>query len=301
MISLRQLRYFVEIVDAGSYTRAAEHLYIAQSALSRQMKELESDMQVSLLQRDSRHIELTQAGQLFYERSKRILEDIDDAIVQAHQVGKGEQGRIRVLHSSSVTLSSAMGIIFNTLLTQFPGVSLDFSRAPSEHQALDIDEGRADFGLVRLPILRKFPNIQIRKVFDEKLVVAVSRDHRLSQKTSIDIADLRDERFVSVPHKDRGGLSYLVAELCMRHGFFPKVARATSRKASLLNLIEANLGIGIVPESMREIAPSNVRFLAIPEQHAQSDVAVIYRRDAAPMIASFIAAFLALMPDAEKV
>jgi DNA-binding transcriptional LysR family regulator len=300
MISLRQLKYFVEIVDAGNYTRAAERLYIAQSALSRQMKELESDMQVCLLQRDSRHIELTQAGQLFYERSKRILEDLEDAIVQAHQVGKGEQGRIRVLHSSSVTLSSAIGAVFNTLLTQFPGVSLDFSKAPSEHQALDIDEGRADFGLVRLPILRKFPNIQVKKVFDEKLMLAVSGGHRLAQKKEVEIAELRDEHFVSFPHKDRGGLSYLVAELCMRHGFFPTAARATSRKSSQLNLIEANMGIAIVPQSMREVAPAGICFLSLPEQDAHSAVALIYRRDAPAMIAKFIEAFLQLMPDAEK-
>ena len=300
MISLRQIRYFVEIVDAGSYTRAAERLYIAQSALSRQMKELEGDIQACLLQRDSRHIELTQAGQLFYERCKRILEDLDDAIVQAHQVGKGEQGRIRILHSSSVTLSETFGNVFNALLAQFPGVSLDISRAPSEHQAVDIDEGRADFGLARLPILRKFPNILAKKLFDERLVVAVSSNHRLATRNSIDIGELRDEQFVSVPHKDRGGLSYLVAELCMRHGFFPKVARATSRKSSQLNLIEANLGIAIIPASMREVSSSHIHFLQLQEQDAHSEVALIYRRDAPPMTASFIEAFLKLMPDAEK-
>lgn len=301
MISLRQLKYFVEIVDAGSYTRAAEHLYIAQSALSRQIKELESDIQVCLLQRDSRHIELTQAGQLFYARSKRILEDLDDTIVQAHHVSKGEQGRIRMLHSSSVTLSATIGDIFNKLLIQFPGVSLDISRAPSEHQAVEIDEGRADFGLVRLPILRKFPHIQTTKVFDEKLVVAVSRNHRFSQRSSIDIADLRDEHFVSVPHKNRGGLSYLVAKLCMRRGFFPQEARATSRKSSQLNLIEANLGIAIVPESMKEVAPSGIHFLHLPESDACSDVALISRRDAPAMTTGFITAFLKLMPDEKNI
>ncbi|MFC5473546.1 LysR family transcriptional regulator [Paraherbaspirillum soli] len=295
MISLRQLNYFVEIVDAGSYTNAAERLYIAQSALSRQIKELETSMQVSLLQRDSRHIELTQAGQLFYERSKRILEDLADAVVQTQHVSKGEQGTIRLLHSSSVTLSAAIGSALNQLLAQFPGVSLDISRAASEHQALDIDEGRADFGLVRLPILRKFPNILVQTLFEEKLVVAVSKQHLFAQRTAIEITELREQHFVSIPHKDRGGLSYLVAELCMRHGFFPKVARATSRKSSLLNLVEANLGIAIVPESMQEVAPAGVHFLALPERKSRSAVALIYRREPPAMIGNFIEAFLLRM------
>lgn len=295
MISLRQMKYFVEIVDAGSYSRAAERLYIAQSALSRQMKELESEVQASLLERDSRHIELTDAGRLFYERSKRILEDIAETVRQTHQVGKGEQGTIRLLHSSSVTLTAEIGQVLSSLLARFPGVSLDVSKASSDHQATDIDEGRADLGLIRLPILRNYPNVVVREFFTEKLMVAVSQHHALADKESTDIASLREEYFVSIPHKDRGGLSYLVTGLCLKQGFFPKVARAISRKTSLLNLIEANMGIAIVPDSMREVAPRGVRFLSLPEQESSSVVGLIYRREAPAMIGKFIDALVGEM------
>ncbi len=291
MISLRQMKYFVEIVDAGSYSRASERLYIAQSALSRQMKELESEVQALLLERDSRHIELTDAGRLFYERSKRILEDIAETVQQAHQVSKGEQGTIRLLHSSSVTLTSEMGLVLNRLLAEFPGVTLDISKASSDHQAADIEEGRADLGLIRLPILRKYPDIVVKDFFTEKLMVAVSQQHVLANQSHTEIASLRDEYFVSVPHKDRGGLSYLVAGLCLKQGFFPKVARAISRKTSLLHLIDANMGIAIVPESMQEVAPRGVRFLSLPEQESSSVVGIIYRRETPAMLANFIAAF----------
>lgn len=290
MLTIKQMKYFVEIVAAGSYSRAAEHLFVAQSALSRHIKELESALQTQLLERGARHVELTDAGRLFHERCKRILQDIADAVAQTRHVGKGEQGTIRMLNSSSVTLTASMGARLNRLLNDLPGVALDISKASSEHQAIDIEEDRADLGLVRLPILRKHPNIVVRKFFSERLMVVVSRHHPLAARAHTDIDSLRDECFVSIPHPDRGGLSYLVADLCLKQGFFPKVARATSRKTTLLNLVEANFGIAIVPESMREIAPPGVCFLTLPAPEAVSVVGLIHRRAPSPIVHKFVEA-----------
>jgi len=300
MISFKQLRYFVEIVAAGSYTRASERLYIAQSALSRQIKELETDMDVVLLRRDAKQIELTLAGQEFYDKARKILDDLEQAISQARYVDKGERGAIRLLHSSSVPLSSPLGPCLNTVLEGFPGVTLEISQASSEHQALEIEEGRADLGLARIPILRKHAHLETVILYQEKLVVAVSPQHALAQHQLIDIAALRDELFVSIPHRDRGGLSYLVAERCIAHGFFPKPARATSRKASLLSLVSANFGIAIVPDSMRAIAFAGVHFIELRDEDFHSSVVLMHRRAASVMVDQFVQAFLAsiaaLMP-----
>lgn len=292
MISLKQLRYFVEIVAAGSYTRASERLYIAQSALSRQIKELESDMDVVLLRRDARQIELTLAGQEFYDKARKILDDLEQAISQARYIDKGERGAIRLLHSSSVPLSPPLGPCLNRVLAAFPGVTLEISQASSEHQALEIEEGRADLGLARIPILRKHPHLETISLYQEKLVVAVSHQHALAQHQLIDIDALREELFVSTPHRERGGLSYLVAERCIAHGFFPKPARATSRKASLLSLVNANFGIAIVPDSMRSIAVSGVHFIALKEEDFQSAVVLMHHRAASLMVTQFVQTFV---------
>ncbi|AKZ61651.1 LysR family transcriptional regulator [Herbaspirillum hiltneri N3] len=292
MISIKQLKYFVEIVAAGSYTRASERLYIAQSALSRQIKELENDIDVVLLRRDAKQVELTLAGRDFYDRARKILDDMDQAIVQARHIDKGERGAIRLLHSSSVPLSPPLGPCLNAVLQAFPGVTLEISQASSEHQALDVEEGRADLGLARTPILRKHPHLETITLYQEKLVVAVSLQHPLAQREVIDIAELRDELFVSMPHRERGGLSYLVAERCIAHGFFPRPARATSRKASLLSLVNANFGIAVVPDSMRAIAVAGVHFIDIREPDFQSAVVLMMRRDAPVMVGQFVQAFV---------
>jgi DNA-binding transcriptional LysR family regulator len=287
VISLKQFKYFVEIVEAGSYSRAAEKLYIAQSALSRQIKELEDELQTQLLTRDARQFELTPAGQLFFERAKRILEDIDDTVVQARHVGQGAQGVIRLQHSSSVILTPQLTAALSQLLDEFPGVTLDVSMLPSENQTLEIEEGRADIGLLRLPTLRRHPHIHVREISSERLMVAVSQHSPLAALDNIELASLSDEAFISIPHKDRGGLSYLVANLCLEQGFFPRPARALSRKSSQLNLIEANLGIAIVPECMRLTAPAGVRFITLSQGELTTSVGLACRREADPLVAAF--------------
>jgi DNA-binding transcriptional LysR family regulator len=287
VISLKQFKYFVEIVEAGSYSRAAEKLYVAQSALSRQIKELEDELQTQLLTRDARQFELTPAGQLFFERAKRILEDIDDTVVQARQVGQGAQGVIRLQHSSSVILTPQLTAALSRLFDEFPGVTLDVSMLPSENQTMEIEEGRVDIGLLRLPTLRHHPHIHIREIWSERLMVAVSLQSPLAALDNIELASLSDEAFISIPHKDRGGLSYLVTNLCLEQGFFPKPARALSRKSSQLNLIEANLGIAIVPECMRLNAPAGVRFVTLAQGELTTSVGLACRRDADPMVAAF--------------
>ncbi len=94
MISTRQLRYFVEIADSGSFSAAAERLFVAQSALSRQIKELESQLQTPLFERTARQPRLTAAGEAFYPRARNLLSELLKASEMATQVGHGQLGTL---------------------------------------------------------------------------------------------------------------------------------------------------------------------------------------------------------------
>ena len=108
MVSMRQLRYFVEIVEAGSYSLAAERLFVAQSALSRQVKELEASAQVQLLTRGARRFELTPACKTLYDSAKRLLFNRNGTLVQTRHADRGKQGVTGVLHSSSVRCANPL-------------------------------------------------------------------------------------------------------------------------------------------------------------------------------------------------
>lgn len=286
MSSIRQLRYFVEIAESGSFSAAAERLYVAQSALSRQIKELETQLGTALFERTARLPRLTVAGEAFLQRCRRLLADLDQAEHLAREIGQGLRGNLRLSHSSTVPLTGQLLQRLSGYLGANPDVTLEIAQQSSEAQLEDIAEGRLDIGLLRLPVLRQHEGVVLHALFDEPLLLAVAAQHPLAAEASVQLEQLREERFISVPHRQRGGLSYLSASLCMQAGFFPQAAQVVSRKTTQLQLIQAGLGVALLPASMQDIAPPTVRFIALADA-CQSSVALACHRDAAPLARQF--------------
>lgn len=300
MISLRQLRTFIAIVESGSFSRAAERLFIAQSALSRQMRELETHLATPLLERGPRQVELTPAGRAFHPLAQRLLQDLEAAGNLARQVGQGQHGTLRLSHSSSVPLAAPLQAPLRSYLDLHPGVNLEIVQQSSEQQLADLQEGRLDVCLLRLPVLRQYPGLALQPLYREALLLAVAADHPLAAgERPVALARLADEPFVSVPHMQRGGLSYRAAELCLRQGFFPRAARAVSRKTSQLQLIEAGIGVALVPASMRAITPAGVRFLALAEADCDSEVALSWRHGDSPLSLGLVEHFRLQLGEAD--
>ena len=288
MISTRQLRYFVEIADSGSFSAAAERLFVAQSALSRQIKELETQLQTPLFERTARQPRLTAAGEAFYPRARNLLSELLKASEMATQVGNGERGTLRLSHSSTVPMSGPLLQGISTWLERCPGVSMDIVKLSSEAQLEQIADGRLDVGLLRLPVLRQREGVRVVPLYSEQLLLAVPPNHALARSHSpIALEQLKDEAFISIPHPQRGGLSYLSAELCMRAGFFPKAARVMSRKTTQLQLIQAGFGIALLPKSMQDIAPANLHFLPLADPDCHSTVALACAQVQSPLVEQF--------------
>ncbi|QVM90440.1 LysR family transcriptional regulator [Pseudomonas entomophila] len=289
MTSIRQLRYFVEIAESGSFSAAAERLYIAQSALSRQIKELEQQLATPLFERTARQPRLTAAGLAFFDRARHLLADLDKAERLAREIGQGLRGSLRLNHSSTVPLTGQLLERLGGYLDDNPGVSLEIAQQSSEAQLEDIAKGRLEIGLLRLPVLRQHEGVELHALFDEPLLLAVATQHSLASAACVKLEQLREERFISIPHRQRGGLSYLSASLCMNAGFFPQAAQVVSRKTTQLQLIQAGFGVALLPASMREIAPASVCFVPLAEA-CQSTVALACRRDAGDLVRQFVTA-----------
>lgn len=246
-------------------------------------------MNVQLLMRDSKPLKMTPGGQAFYEGAKQVLAMVSETVMHSRHAAQGERGTIRLLHSSSVPLGSKIMDRIHLCLESNPGVSLDISQMSSEHQGIEVEEGRADIGLVRLPTHRKFPNLNVAELFSEPLMLAVASTHPLATEATVQVKDLQDELFVSMPHWSRGGLSYRVTDICMKNGFFPRAARVTSRKTTLLSLVSAGFGIAIVPAGMSAIAPSGIKLISLTGDECESTVAMIHRKDLSVLVDKFVA------------
>lgn len=295
MLTHRQLRYFVEIVDAGGFSLAAERLFIAQSALSRQVREMERELQVPLLLRDTRKLSMTPAGQSLYADARHILAALETAAANAAHAQRGTQGTLHLLHSSSVPLAAPLLALLQRHAEQNPSITIEVAQASSESQALEVHEGRADIGLARAPILRRYEGVRHVVLCEEPLVALVPAGHALAGRERIALNELRDERFVALPHRERGGLSHRVAELCAAAGFQPAAAAVRSRKWAQLALVQGGLGVAVVPASMGRLAPEGVCVLALEDAACTTEVLALWRPDAPARVLRFAEALVRAM------
>ena len=286
---MKHLRYFVEIAEHGSFSAAAEKLFIAQSALSRQIKELETLLGTLLFERTARQPRLTAAGEAFLPRAKAILIDVENAGRLATSVGHGQRGIIRLGHASTVPLVGKVKDVLGLYLEQMTDVQIEVSQASSEIQLMNLVDNRSDVGLLRLPVLHQLNDIKLQTLFSEKVVVAVGPTHPLVERNSIGLAELRNEPFVSIAHPKRGGLSYLSFELCARAGFSPIPAQVYSSKSTQSSLVHAGFGIALLPVSM--VDKSGLHPIDILDAGCESGVVLAHHERDSNLVTGFVEHF----------
>jgi len=279
MLTLKQFQYFIKIVEEGSFTAASEKLFIAQSALSRQIKLLEEEIGFQLFERTDKRIRLTVAGEVFYKKTKDHMDYLNEIIGISKNIADGKNRQIKIAHSSSIVMDDKkVQILKEISLAQ--QISFEINTLSSEHQILALMNGEIDMGLIRPPVRHTLDDVNIIKLYEEPLMVAVHIDHaKFANKEKLEVKDLKEEYFVSTPHSKRGGLSYLVSNLCLAAGFTPQKAPIQSRKISQLKLVAANLGVSIVPEEFQQILPANVKLLPLADHLLFSEVVLVYRKE----------------------
>lgn len=279
MATLKQFNYLIKIVEEGGFIAASEKLFIAQSALSRQIKLLESEIGFEIFDRKDKKIKLTNAGQFFYLQIKNNLLNLNHIFENSKEMAGGQHRVIKIAHSSTISMSLDKIQCLNQI-SKLQNINFEINCLSSEEQVTALMRGHIDIGFFRPPVLNSLDGLTVVKLYDEALYVAVHQQHALAQENIIKIQKLRDEYFVSTPHAERGGLSYLVSNICLSAGFSPKKARIQSRKVAQLQLVAANIGICIVPAEFRNILPTQVRLLALDSEHARSDVVMAWNCNA---------------------
>lgn len=279
MWTFKQFNYLITIVETGGFVAASEQLFIAQSALSRQIKNLEEELGFEIFDRSEKKIKLTVAGEALYKSLKTSLDHLKSSIASAQSISRGEGRILKIAHSSSIVLDHSKLDIFEQLCNTHH-IDIEMNTLSSELQLEYLLDGSIDLGFIRPPIYHNLDKVNSISLYTAPLYVAAHiADPVLSEKENISIRELASLNFVSVPHKARGGLSYLAANLCLVNGFSPKRSRIYSRKRSQLELVANGFGICIVPEEFKMILPGNVRLIPIQDENILSEVKLIWKKD----------------------
>jgi DNA-binding transcriptional LysR family regulator len=246
MTSIRQLRYFVEIAECGSFSGAAERLYIAQSALSRQIKELEQQLGTPLFERTARLPRLTLAGQAFLERARRLLADLAQAERVTRDIGQGLQGSLRLNHSSTVPLTGPLLGRLGNYLKDNPGFHWRLHSSRRRHNWKILLPGG---WISACCACRCCASMKAWCCMNcSRTLAAGGRRWASLGGYAVRWSNCgRTLHFHPAPGSRR--LSYLSASLCMDAGFFPQAAQVLSRKTTQLQLIQAGFGVALLPRA----------------------------------------------------
>jgi DNA-binding transcriptional LysR family regulator len=265
------LQNFIKLADTLHFTKASEELFIAQPALSRQIKQLEQSIGADLFKRDKRNVRLTNAGIYFKRAAQEAIDHLNYAIVRAKQIHTGGAGEIKIGYTHSI-VQTILPKIVQEIHTAFPEVKTILREMNNTDQYRDLAERRLDIGFATNIIAPE--NIRSKIFFEDVFVIVLPEKHLLLKKKSRDLSAFSKEPFI-LPHRvDGSDYVHVVESICRDAGFFPNVVHHTASVSSALRLVEAGLGITIEPKrslSGQNLAIKFIELNWIP-QKAQSAI-----------------------------
>lgn len=278
MPNLRQLRHFVAVAERLHFGRAAAALHISQPPLSRSIRNLEERVGATLLARTRRRVELTPEGARFLEEAKRVLAQLERAVLEVGGMAAGERGRLRLGFVSLADYGVLPGLL-KAYKSARPGVALSLREMLSPDQAAALAAGELDFGLLLPPVAGA--DLEHLVVQRERFLVALPSRHRLARtRGRLAMRDFAREAFVMAPREIAPGLHDIVSALAARAGFAPRVAQEAIQMQTVVSLVSSGLGVAVVPASVTNLGRRGVVYREIADAHPRLDLWLAWRRGA---------------------
>ena len=295
-MDFRQLRYFVAVAEALSFSEAASRLHVSQPPLSIQIKALEDELGSPLLERSRHHVALTPAGELFLDKARAALANLDEARDVVRQVASGEAGEIRVGFTASVPMQDVFPRAVHAFREAHRHARLELVHMSTGQQLQQLESGEVDIGFLRpSPQFRPPARIEVREVLADRLVAVLPVGHplaRSNEQTEIDISELSGEKFLLFPRGLGCGLFDHVTTLCNRAGFAPNVAQEAREATTIIGLVASGAGVSVLPAIYARTGIPGVAYRAIAGPDAGSRILMAHRADAlSPIMKRFVGYF----------
>lgn len=273
-MELRQLRYLVTLDDERHFTRAAARLHIAQPALSQQIRRLEDELGIALVDRTTRHVALTPAGERLVDRARRALAEVDAAAEELSELAGVRTGRV-VIGSMRSTGPFDLSLLLAAFHSRHPGIELVVREEPSEVMLQRLHADALDAAFLAVNRLDAGPDIRLHPLISEPLVALMAPDHRLAGRRRVEMAELREERFVVFG--ERGSLRRIVVQGAREAGFEPMLAFESSELPRIRAMAARGLGVALLPASEAEHEGPPIAVVPVRNPTLARDVTLAWR------------------------
>lgn len=243
-MELRQIKYFIEVAKREHVTEAANALHVAQSAVSRQIFNLEEELGVELFIREGRSVRLTKIGQVFLEHMKQALNVMEDATQVVGEYVDPQKGTIHVGFPTSLA-SYILPTAIYYFREQYPEAKFELHQGSYTELVEAVIKGDINIAILG-PIPADHEKINSTVLFTEDIVALLPAHHPLARRSSVKLTELQNDSFVMFP--EGFVLRDVIMEGCRQHGFQPNVSFEGMDMDAIKGLVSAGLGVTLIPE-----------------------------------------------------
>jgi DNA-binding transcriptional LysR family regulator len=285
-MELRHLKYFIAIAEELHFGRAAERLYIAQSALSQQILGLEAELGIQLLERTKRRVRLTVAGQAFWEEARDILGRVEQAVQRSQRIARGEMGLLRI-GFTILALHSVLPQILATFRDRHSQVQLLLSEMSTQTQLNALQAKQIDVGFLHPPIEAKHLNLLTIKT--EKMMVALPSQHPLAGRKRLTMQSLSPYPLIIHPRHEGAVLYDQILQLYAQIDRQPAIVQEATTSPTRIGLVAAGIGVTFVPEGLQALNYTGVVYKTLSKSAPKLSYAVAWQpEDSSPTVQSLL-------------
>ena len=289
-MELRHLRYFVAVAETENVTRAAAQLRVAQPAVSRQIRDLEAELGVPLLERTAKTIRLTDAGRVFLHETRAVLQRTEAAVAAVRAVAGGLRGELRVGYAPSLTVQ-ILPRALRSFQAEFPGVRVSLHDLSTEEMLAGLHDGSLDLALRVEPTGNQRRGLRFQELARFPVCAAVAPSHPLARRRALTRAMIASEPLIAYSRADYPEYHDSLAEIFASTGRVPSIAEEHDSVSSLIAAVEAGRGVALIPSSMSCFAGPRLKILPLTPATAPIVVGAVCRQGTVSLpVQKFIAA-----------
>ncbi|HWV09212.1 MAG TPA: LysR family transcriptional regulator [Pseudomonas sp.] len=277
MFELSQLRCFTTVATELNFRRAAERLNMTQPPLSRQIQLLEHSLGVSLLNRSTRSVSLTAAGRAFFIEAQALLEHAQNAATAAQRIAQGDAGSIGISFIAAATHDFLPQVV-SWARQEHPGLTVSLHEMPTFDQFEALRTRRIDLGIVRTPVPQQ--GLVSECLLREPFVLAVPAGHALADHPDLAITALAGQPLILYAHAAWQPFNELLTGMLRSARVDPDIVQHSGSTLTILSLVNAGLGVALVPRSASRIGFGQVRYRSITlDPGVRSELHLVWRDD----------------------
>ncbi|WP_026776001.1 LysR family transcriptional regulator [Polaribacter sp. Hel_I_88] len=274
-IELRHLKYFLAVAEELHFRKAAEKLFISQPGLSRQIKQMEDELGVTLFERHNRRVVLTKVGEYLKEEFTNQLNTLSHTLENAKLFETGKKGALKIGY-----VGSAMQDVIPNLLLKFEknnsDILFNLKEIDNQKQIKDLLSFDLDIGFVRLERVPR--NLEIKSILKENFCLVLPKNHKTNQENYKNLGEFKNESFILFDAKYSASYYEKVMQIFDDCGFTPLVSHNTIHSSSIFKLVENGFGVSIVPKSLAKKRGYKIKFIELDKIQQKTTLSVIWNQ-----------------------